>query len=1072
MAEQIAYRGQARERGFNPIQLSTAGVDAILQQGAGLSRQLRENQQIEETNRNRFQAAQETAQNLERANRQKNFELSESAKQTAEEARLQNLRTKVNDAQSAIRNDTPSPTSQALESLSKFSVTLFKQISEAKAKRFEEEQLQGYVDEYLEGPKPHEQALVKEGINQIRTQDELIQTTADRMQDTQAQPETVEAVRKLSAGRQLGRALARADMAVTKWPRYLDAAYENDRTEIQFKDPATGEIKVITPMDAIGPDQKVAVNAVLLRRFLQEEGLLDLNPKFLSKTLQEMRKAEDKLVNDELELYEKAKDNEDKAETFMQLDTSLQAGGDPIDTLREAIRQLTHQRDDQGRIRPLRAFQLVVDHLVKNGDMETLMALEGADSGEFGYQAGKTWGQLRAAEFTEARRKIRTQDAADQDLDDKVFEQRYENWSDEVVSTLFSSEGVDAAQVDAIIKASQEEFYGKVDPRILEFRDNYTIQARDISEAKEALEGMARAGNLTLEELDSNKYPLKLRFDPNFRRIAEEGSKKAEALSKGLRDQLKQPIQSALQLNAKLTGTFDAKPASFYFAEAHALQQMDKLAMTYMRAGKSMEDAYQQAGRDIVAQIEKDREGTAGSKQYGPYSFNDGEFGLFSSKANPGGQSDIAAKDVARTIKRVKEGGIAAITKERLIPKHILEETSDLSAPIPLMATMIANALPKGKSMSPYDIINAQRALYGLPPRQPDYVTQQIEAAGDPRLTELINRLQTSSRSSRAVLGAGMVGPGKERQAVGYIAKSLGVDPVDVATFIDFETAGHLTGGQYRRGLDTWGGDGGKFLGWIQMSPENQRKWGVRPGMNPMEQAQAVVNYLKYWGVKPGDPLHVIYQAVQAPAYVERARATGKNYLKDSNGSVSEHVSRMQKDHRPKVQAWLSQGAREGGPGVDRPGSSPYRDFRLMSAGAVVQLSKAGLTGNRGFGVQPHPIHGGMKMHQGQDYYTQSGTRLSMKLPGGIVDHIGDEGNKGYGKFVDIRLPDGSVARFAHLDKINVSLGQTLRPKQVFAKTGNTGGSTGPHLHMEHIVGGRAVDPLKTGLGNQIYLEI
>lgn len=1072
MADQIAYRGQARERGFNPIQLSTAGVDAILQQGAGLSRQLRENQQIEEGNRNRFQAGMEAAQRLESANRQRNFELSEDSKRAAQEARLQNLRTKVNDAQSAVKNNTDAQSSDVLQSLSKFSVSLFKLVSEQREKKFEEDKLQGYVDQYLMEPMPHEQALVKEGITQIRTQDEVIQQTADKMQDTGAQPETVEAVRKLSAGQELGRSLARADMAVGKWPRYLQTAYEQDKTEVQFKDPATGEVKVITPMDAQGPDQVAAVNGILLRRFLKEEGLLTMNPKFLASTLQEMKKAENSILDKELELYDKARDTEKKSETLMQLDTALAAGGDPVGSIKEAMRQFTHQKDEQGRIRPLRAFELVMDHLVKNGDMSTLTALEGADTGEFGYQGGKTWGQLRASAFTEARRKINTQKTADEDLEDKAFEQKFENWSDAVIQVLNDSEqGADSAQVDAVIEASRNEFNGKVDPRILQYRENQTLQAREIGESRANLEALAQGGNLTVEELDSGKYPLKLRFDPYFRRVAEEGSKKAEAVSKGLRDQLKAPIQAALMQNAKLTGTLQPKPASYYFAEAHALQQMDKNAMNYMRAGKTMEDAYEQAGRDIVAKIEKDREELTGKKQYGPYSFNDGEFGLFSSKANPAGQADIAAKDVAKTIRLVREGGVAAIINERLIPKHILEETKDLTAPVPLIATLIANALPKGKSMSPYDIINAQRALHGLPPRQRDYVTQQVEAAGDPRLNELINRLPTASRSSRAVLGAGMVGPGQERQAVSFIARSLGVDPVDVATFIDFETAGHLTSGQYRRGLDTWGGDGGRFLGWIQFSPDNQKKWGVRPGMTPMEQAQAVVNYLKSSGVRPGDPLHVLYQAVQAPAYVEQARNTGKNYLGDSNGSVSEHVNRMRKQHRPKVQSWLMQGARQGGPDVNNPGSSPYRDFRLMSAGAVRQLSKAGLTGSRGFGVQPHPIHGGMRMHTGQDYYTEKGTSLSMKVSGTVVD-IQDHGSSGYGKYVDVQMPDGTIARFAHLDKVNVSMGQRLKPRQVFAKTGNTGGSTGPHLHMEHLVNGKPVDPLKTGLANQVYLEI
>lgn len=1055
--DQIEYKGQARERGFNPIQLSTGKVDAILQQGAGLARQLRENQQIESSNRNAFQAGQEAAQRLEEANRSRNFQLSESAQVAAQRATEQNLRTRIANAEGVIRNQPPNEIVPLLNTLAQFSPTIFKQLAENRKAREEADMEQGYVDQYLMGEQPQDAALREQGIIQLREQDEIFQRTADTMRDTGAQPEEVQAVRKLSKGQELGRAMARADMAVSAWPRYLQQAYEQDRTEIQFKDPATGELKVLTPMTAQGPDELAAVNSVLLRRFIKDQGLMGLNPKFLGPTLKKMREAEDSILNRERELFDKARDDERQSEVFLQLDSAIQAGGDPVASLRETMRQLSHLRDDKGAIRPLRAFQMTLEHLVKNGDMDSLEALENAES----YQPGKTYGQLRSAEFAEARRKINTQKASDEDLQDKIEDQNFENWSDEVVTALNSIEGgADEAQVAQVIEASRQNYNGKVDQRILQYQENLTLQARTLEESKANVEALAQAGELTIEELDSGKYPLKVRFDATLRRIAEEGSRKSEAISKGLRDTAKPAISAALLANAKITGTTNVRPASFYFAEAHALRQLDKLATNYMNAGKTAEDAYAQAGRDIVSQIETDREELTGKKQFGPYSFNDGEFGLFSSKANPKGQYAIAAKDVQYTVSRVRTGGVGAINTEKMIPKHILDQTSDLNAPIPAIATLIANALPPGKSMSPYDVINAQRRLHGMPPRERDFATQQIESTGDPRLRELINRVPTGARSSRAVVGAKLVGPGQDRQAISYIASQLGVNPIDVATFINYETGGSLVSGRYRRGLDIWGGDGGRYLGWIQFSPENQRKYGVRPGMNPMQMAQAVVNYMKASGVRPGDGIHVLYQAVQAPAYTAKARATGKNFLSDSNGAVGTHVARMQKDHRPLASSWLSQGARQGG------ASNPYRDDRLMSASARRQLSQITITSQ--MGMRAHPVRGGQVFHSGVDYATENNSKLSLKVPG-TVDYIGND-PQGYGKFVDIRMSDGSIARFAHLNNINVKVGQRIRPKKVFALTGNTGGSTGPHLHLERRVNDKPVDP--RSLANQIYADI
>lgn len=150
-----------------------------------------------------------------------------------------------------------------------------------------------------------------------------------------------------------------------------------------------------------------------------------------------------------------------------------------------------------------------------------------------------------------------------------------------------------------------------------------------------------------------------------------------------------------------------------------------------------------------------------------------------------------------------------------------------------------------------------------------------------------------------------LVAQRQERDAVSGIARALGVAPLDVATIINFETGGSLVAGRHRGGLDVRGGDGGNYLGWIQFSPENQRKYGVRPGMSSQEMAQAVVRYFRDAGIRAGDSLEMLYQAVQAPALLKKARTLGRNLGADSNGTVSGHVQRMRSEHAPLVRRWL-----------------------------------------------------------------------------------------------------------------------------------------------------------------------
>ncbi len=97
------------------------------------------------------------------------------------------------------------------------------------------------------------------------------------------------------------------------------------------------------------------------------------------------------------------------------------------------------------------------------------------------------------------------------------------------------------------------------------------------------------------------------------------------------------------------------------------------------------------------------------------------------------------------------------------------------------------------------------------------------------------------------------------------------------------------------------------------------------------------------------------------------------------------------------------------------------------------------------------------RMHKGIDWACPVGTAI-MASSGGTVVQAGWFSS--YGNCITIRHPDGRQTRYAHLSKILVKSGQSVSQGQKIGLSGNTGRSTGPHVHFEIIINGSQVNPL------------
>jgi murein DD-endopeptidase MepM/ murein hydrolase activator NlpD len=116
-----------------------------------------------------------------------------------------------------------------------------------------------------------------------------------------------------------------------------------------------------------------------------------------------------------------------------------------------------------------------------------------------------------------------------------------------------------------------------------------------------------------------------------------------------------------------------------------------------------------------------------------------------------------------------------------------------------------------------------------------------------------------------------------------------------------------------------------------------------------------------------------------------------------------------------------------------------------------------------GFGVRVDPFEHGPAFHSGLDFSGAMLTPVTSTAPG-IVSFTGVR--QGYGNTVEIDHGKGFKTRYAHLASISVAVGDKVALGQRIAAMGNTGRSTGPHLHYEVWFNGRAQNPdrfLKAG---------
>jgi len=111
------------------------------------------------------------------------------------------------------------------------------------------------------------------------------------------------------------------------------------------------------------------------------------------------------------------------------------------------------------------------------------------------------------------------------------------------------------------------------------------------------------------------------------------------------------------------------------------------------------------------------------------------------------------------------------------------------------------------------------------------------------------------------------------------------------------------------------------------------------------------------------------------------------------------------------------------------------------------------------YGWQEHPVTKQKSLHSGVDLAADYGTNVLAVADGTVLDCSYDTA---FGYILTLEHENGVQTQYAHLSEFLVNAGAEVRQGQIIAKTGDSGWTTGPHLHLGVLIDGEAVDPLET----------
>jgi TP901 family phage tail tape measure protein len=200
-----------------------------------------------------------------------------------------------------------------------------------------------------------------------------------------------------------------------------------------------------------------------------------------------------------------------------------------------------------------------------------------------------------------------------------------------------------------------------------------------------------------------------------------------------------------------------------------------------------------------------------------------------------------------------------------------------------------------------------------------------------------------------------------------------------------------------------------------------------------------------------------------------KTQRTGGVFQDANGGYINSQGQKVDASGKPIVTPGLTLPDR-GAPSAGTSGSGSGSAGASPGAGATlawVMPFSGSYPVTQGYGPTNEPLEpivNGVHFHQGIDFGVPEGTQVVSATQGKVTAAGLNAAGVGYGNAIIVDLGNGTQVLYGHLSEIGVSVGQTVASGTVIGYSGNTGASTGPHLHFAVEQNGQFIDP--TGLLN------